>query len=307
MEMNLFTIKQMEAVYWLHRLGSFNATSEKLHATQSTISKRVQEFERSFGAKIFERTNKGVYLTRLGHSLFPIVAQMMELHGQIAMLAGGNEDYAGTYRMGVSEIVALSWLPDLIAAIHAAYPRLSLEPQVDLSIPLIEQLDSHELDMVILPRMPALAGFTSEILGQIECAWLCSPQLLKETDETSLEVLQDYPFLMQSEGSAITEFLRSFFARMGIRGNRVLRSNSALALAEMAKAGIGVTYLPKEFFRPEIESGVLHKLDFQIEVPALTYVAAFHKNDDDTLSPRIASMAQSSFRASKAPVAPKVI
>ena len=175
----MFTIKQMEAVYWLHRLGSFNATSEKLHATQSTISKRVQEFERSFGAKVFERTNKGVYLTRLGHSLFPIVAQMMELHGQIAMLAGGNEDYAGTYRMGVSEIVALSWLPDLIAAIHAAYPRLSLEPQVDLSIPLIEQLDSHELDMVILPRMPALAGFTSEILGQIECAWLCSPAIIE--------------------------------------------------------------------------------------------------------------------------------
>lgn len=35
------TLKQLEAFYWAARLGTFAIAAERLHVTQSTLSKRV--------------------------------------------------------------------------------------------------------------------------------------------------------------------------------------------------------------------------------------------------------------------------
>ena len=41
-------IQQMEALYWIVQLGSFEAASSRLNTTQSAVSKRIQELERAF-------------------------------------------------------------------------------------------------------------------------------------------------------------------------------------------------------------------------------------------------------------------
>ena len=40
-----FTLKQIEAFYWIATLGSFVDAAERLSLAQSTISKRVLELE----------------------------------------------------------------------------------------------------------------------------------------------------------------------------------------------------------------------------------------------------------------------
>ena len=42
----MMTFKQLEAIYWVARLGGFAQAATKLHATQSAISKRVQELSK---------------------------------------------------------------------------------------------------------------------------------------------------------------------------------------------------------------------------------------------------------------------
>jgi len=44
----MLTFKQLEAVYWVVKLGGFAAAAAKLHTTQSAVSKRVQELEPLF-------------------------------------------------------------------------------------------------------------------------------------------------------------------------------------------------------------------------------------------------------------------
>ena len=38
----MMTFKQLEAIYWVTQLGGFSQAADKLHTTQSAISKRVQ-------------------------------------------------------------------------------------------------------------------------------------------------------------------------------------------------------------------------------------------------------------------------
>ena len=293
----MVTIKQMEAVYWLHHLGSFQAVSDKLHATQSTISKRIQEFESNFATPIFERTHKGVFLTRLGHSLLPKITQIIDLHRQIVTLGGDNGEYAGKYRVGTTEIVALTWLPDLVARIRDAYPKMILEPQVDLALSLIERLEHGDLDMVIAPELPRFAAFDRETLGQIECDWLCSPKLLADDGPAGEDALSRHPLLMHADGSAVTELQRRRFESLGLHAGRTLTSNSTLALAQLAKAGLGLAYLPIEYFRSDIDSGALRRLTIAPGATMLNFVAAFRHDANDALAQRIAAMAKDVFRA----------
>ena len=48
-------LKQIETFYWAAKLGSFTAAAERLSATQSTVSMRIQELERDFGVALFDR------------------------------------------------------------------------------------------------------------------------------------------------------------------------------------------------------------------------------------------------------------
>ena len=50
----MITLKQIEAIYWIVELGSFEAAAAKLNMSQSAISKRVQELEDAFGVSIFD-------------------------------------------------------------------------------------------------------------------------------------------------------------------------------------------------------------------------------------------------------------
>ncbi|KAG1252054.1 hypothetical protein G6F65_018085 [Rhizopus arrhizus] len=54
----MYTLKQLEAFYWSSELGSFSASSRKLHTTQSAVAKRVGELEAFAGSPLFERRAK---------------------------------------------------------------------------------------------------------------------------------------------------------------------------------------------------------------------------------------------------------
>ncbi|NNJ74593.1 MAG: LysR family transcriptional regulator, partial [Anderseniella sp.] len=53
------------------RLGGFAAASQELGVTPGAITAHVKSLEASLGAKLFERTARGVQLTALGDAVLP--------------------------------------------------------------------------------------------------------------------------------------------------------------------------------------------------------------------------------------------
>ena len=60
MSTTVITIKQVEAFYWTVKLGTFTAAAERLHTTQSAITKRIQEIESTFEIALFDRVGPGL-------------------------------------------------------------------------------------------------------------------------------------------------------------------------------------------------------------------------------------------------------
>ena len=52
----MITLRQLKALHWIARLGTFERAADRLNTTQSAISKRVHELEFSVGRPIFDRS-----------------------------------------------------------------------------------------------------------------------------------------------------------------------------------------------------------------------------------------------------------
>lgn len=74
----MMTFKQLEALYWIAQLGSFGLAAQKLHTSQSAVSKRVHELELVFDTELFDRSQRSARLTEKGEEMFMLAKKLLE-------------------------------------------------------------------------------------------------------------------------------------------------------------------------------------------------------------------------------------
>jgi DNA-binding transcriptional LysR family regulator len=72
------TFAQLEAFYWVSRLGSLKEAARHLGLAPPTISLRIDQLEAELGSPVFERAGRGLILTQRGETMVPRVASVME-------------------------------------------------------------------------------------------------------------------------------------------------------------------------------------------------------------------------------------
>ena len=291
----MITIKQLEAFYWTCKLGTFQAAAKKLGTTQSTISKRIQEFESNFEGDVFDRSRRATTVTRLGQRLLSKAEEILKLHEEIAALEGNSPQFSGTYRFGVTELAALTWMPSFLANVRLAYPSLVLEPEVDLTGALLDGLKQRRLDMVFAPQVPGTSAFTIHPLGRVRIDWMCSPGLIADDEAEDDEILTRYPVIVNGERAVRNVLMIPHLNNSNLRLNKVMVSNSMMAIAQLAKAGFGITYLPTKYFQPELTRKELRILKVKPALEEVRYVATY-READDPLHSRMAELAETAFR-----------
>ncbi len=120
-------LQQIETFFWTVNLGSFAAAAERLHATQSTVSMRIRELERTLGVDLFDRSQRSARLTPKGRELMEYAGRLLDLTGEIEHRIAAPQSIVGYVRLGVAEVVSTTWLPRLIELISRSYPGVRLE------------------------------------------------------------------------------------------------------------------------------------------------------------------------------------
>ena len=132
--MRRISLTNLETLCWIARLGSFTAAAQRLNATQPAISGRVRELEQSLRVSLFQKRGRKMELTIQGREL---VEQAQPLLSRIEELITSLDNPAaisGIVRIGVGEMVSVSWFGSFMAQLHALMPRLRYQIEVDLKI-----------------------------------------------------------------------------------------------------------------------------------------------------------------------------
>ncbi|MGE0797484.1 MAG: LysR family transcriptional regulator [Lautropia sp.] len=247
------TFAQLEAFWWIARLGSFHAASRHLHVTQPTITARIVELERVLGGRLFERDRQHTRLTARGRGLLDPVGRLLKLGDEIALSTRSARALRGTLRLGAVESVALLALPRLLPRFIANYPELKVELTLDVGAALNRKLNAGDLDLAVLTD-PTGEMLTVEPVGLIELAWFASTQIRLPRRELRPADLRQLPILTMPGPSTIYLAMRAWFNAAGVEPERVSTCNSLALMVRLIAAGQGVAILPPAMVRQEPDS-----------------------------------------------------
>ncbi|CAB3741325.1 LysR family transcriptional regulator [Paraburkholderia rhynchosiae] len=290
----MLTFKQMEALYWIVQLGSFEAAATRLNTTQSAISKRVQELERAFDVAVFDRANRSARLTEKGTEFFEYARELLERREHIVERMSSKEALVRQIRIGVTELTALTWLPRLIAAIQAEYPKVKVEAEVDLNATLRERLAAATVDVIIVPQTHEVEPYTSTLVGQVQNAWMCAARLAPGKRVIPLAEIAKFPLILQGALSGTGYVYSRFLEEQGVALQRVLASNSLIAQIGLTLSGLGVSYLPQASLARMLKRRTLVIVPTVPALPPVRYVAMHRAEQSHSLSAAVARLAAQS-------------
>lgn len=269
------SLAQLEAFYWIARLGSFHAASRHLHITQPTVSARIAELEKLLGARLFERDRQRAELTTRGRGMVDAVDRMLRLSDDISQQGASNRTLRGLLRLGAVESVALLALPRLMPRLVADYPDLKVALTLDVGSELSRKLNAGEVDVAILTDPQVNDSITVESVGCIELAWMANGQFKLPKRDLRPRDLRALPIYTMPNPSTIYRQMAQWFSAADVEPEHVNSCNSLALLARLIVEGQGVAVLPVELMRAEIDSGAIRVLNARPAVAAGTMAVAY--------------------------------
>lgn len=287
----MMTFKQLEAVYWVVKLGSFSAAAQRLHTTQSAVSKRVHELETLFNVPIFDRTLRSARLTDKGEEMYAVAVRMLRDRDEAVERFQRPEVTERRLRLGVTELTAMTWLPRLIGLVHTNYPRVAIEPDVDSSLSLRDKLLADELDLAIIPEVPDDGRVMSRPVGKVENVWMCKPGMLEPDRVYRLHELATHLLLTQGSRSGTGLSYERWFKSFGITLTKTITSNNLIAIIAMTVSGLGISFLPRKCLQPVVEAGLLSVVRVTPSLPEIQYTAIYKGEQRSSLIASIVLLA----------------
>ncbi len=134
-------------------VGSLSKVAHARETTQPHISRQISALEAAFGAKLFQRTGRGVALTAQGERILPKVRTWLthtqSLENEILSTAAHP---IGLVRLGILPSVANPFASTLLAQLKQKHPLISLRVHEGQGAQLEHGLEAGTLDLAIFLR-----------------------------------------------------------------------------------------------------------------------------------------------------------
>ncbi len=283
------TLKQLEAFYWAAVSTNFSIAAERLHVSQSSLSKRILELESQLGRPLFDRSGHRASMTEAGEMLLPLARNLLESADAVRGLMADSDTLSGLCRFGVGELGATTWLPKLVTRTRTVYPRLVLEPHVDVGEALEERLDRGELDFAVVARLSTRNSLTGQIIADVRYTWAGPPDLMLGNTRLTGDALRKLTVISMPAGAGSTRILDKWLAVNNFEVGRRLVCNNLGAIAGLVTAGVGISFFPDVWLRTLVDRNALVELKSDTPFPGLQYAFQWRRDDH---RPRIRKLLQ---------------
>jgi DNA-binding transcriptional LysR family regulator len=272
------TLSQLEALFWVARLGSVRAAATRLSVTQPALSLRIKDLEATLGGKLLNRTSYRATLTALGLEIAQQAERMLDIAERIGDRVTPTSDMRGLIRVGSTDTFAARYLPALLIDIEKNHPQAQIEVVVEFSVSLNAKLLRGELDVAVLtpPNLSPLLEF--EKLIDLPHCWVGTPTRLGKIRTATPAALVAMPIITHPPPSLLFETIHGWFASANLTPARVNTCSSLFITKSLTCEGIGISLLPVEIVRNEVRSGKLRQLSARPLIPSNTLYMSYRRD-----------------------------
>jgi DNA-binding transcriptional LysR family regulator len=281
-----FTLDQLRALLVVARTGGVHKAAQELHLTQPAVTARIRNLEQSLGVELFDR-KASMRLTKSGSALVGYAEQYLKLNDLILRDVAKAEGVELLIRIGVSETIVQSWLPEFVSSLRAAFPKVTIEIDVDVSHVLRERLMGNEIDLALL--MGPVSDFRVEnvVLPAFRMGWFRAPGTAGADDAD----LGRTPVITFARNTRPFRRLRERLLELHGPEAVIFPSSSLSACFRLVASGLGVGALPLTLAKPHIEAGEIERFDPGWAPDALEFTASYVTAPESALGAQAAEIA----------------
>lgn len=229
------------------RFLNFSQAAEALNTTQPAVSLAVKELESHYGVALFERMNRRVYLTPAGEALLATAQDVLRGFQEAEETLGQGRPLA--LRVGANVSFGEASLAQVLGRFRQEHPQVRLRALVANSDKIQSLLAENQLDVGIVDGLGVSERLRAQPLYQEDLVLAAAPGRFPAP--ATVEELAALPLLLREPGSGLRSSVDRVFSQQGLAPQPLLESTSTAALAQAAKAGLGVAILPEALAQRE--------------------------------------------------------
>lgn len=252
--MDRISLGQLEAFFWVARLGSVEQAARHLHLAQPSVSMRLRDLQLVLGKRLLQRAGRGIRLTGDGHLLLARVQDILRDVENIQVTS--ESEINGVVRFGLAEGFAAVCVPPLTAALRRDFPRLQVDLVIATSAGLEHDLGNDRLDLAVLVDPLGHPDLRLVPLGLQETTW-AAPAIWRLPGGARPQDLWQVPVLTNAPPSPMFRQVMAWFATAQLEPAKLNICSSVTVIAQLIAAGIGIGIMPLKVIGSYIENGTI--------------------------------------------------
>ena len=238
-------LPQLEMFLAVAEEGSFTRAGERLHVSQSAVSRQIGLLERELGGKLFHRDRLRTTLTPAGELLAATASGLSRQLGDVAeQISEVHGLKRGRLRLAGGMSVCMYILPRLLKRYRSLHPEVDLRVTSGTSEAVLRKLRSHEVDLALL-TLPILER-DMEVVPVLkeEMVVVAAPgHPLVARSTVHPRDLAGHPLILYELGSRTREAVEGFLREENVRYEVAMETENAEIIKAMVANGNGVTIL----------------------------------------------------------------
>ena len=266
-----------------------------MNTTQPAISKRVKDLEKALGVSLFHRQGRRMELTIQGRDLvYRAQPLLMELK-DIVVFSKDLSAATGVIRIGVGEIMAVTWFSQLLVRLKHLMPKIRYELNVGLAMDMRHRLEVGLLDVAVLPSPLDNSKIVSTSIGGVNIIWTISAELARASATilaSGREIFDAHPIWCVARPSHMHPMVIETLRSHGLNQTAINTSDNLQSIVEIVASGGGIAMLPELMIMNRLLSKELMPLSESLKPQRLEFVVAHHRDQNQLIIRKIVDEAR---------------
>jgi DNA-binding transcriptional LysR family regulator len=250
-------IRQLDMFRAVAEEGSFTRAAERLHVSQSAISRQVKLLEDELGGVLLHRGGKRATLTPPGELMLRLANRVhRDVQDVLGQISETRELRRGTLTLAGGMTVCMHLLPRLLKRYRRRYPGVELKVVSGSMDTLLGLLRAHEVDLALL-TLPLLDDDLAVVpVLKEEMVVVTAPgHPLSKQRWVDPHALGPVPLILYEAGSNSRRVQDQLFDEDAMPKKVAMETENVEIIKAMVGAGLGVTLIPYASIAKDVRGG----------------------------------------------------
>lgn len=272
------TLRHLKIFVAVCSYGSVTKASLALHIAQPSVSLAIHELEEYYQVHLFDRISRKLFITQDGERFLKYANHITSMFDEMEVTIHEHQDQEQLH-IGSSITIANSLLCTCLTHFQKQYPKRNIQVTIKNSSHLEQMILHNKIDIALMEGVPKHAHLQKKQFFKDELVVLCAnnnPLLHKQSIQFKDILTQ--PFLLREKGSGTRDILDSIMQVHDIYLHPIWESASTQALVKGVINNFGISILPYQMVKKELNQGLLSKILIEDIAFERDYYIILHKN-----------------------------